>query len=156
LAARRLAWRRALAGSGRLVAVSAAVSLWWVAMLAIQSRYGADVLAYSETLESVSFTATSSEVARGLGYWLFYIRDAFAPATSSSGPYQEHPALIVVGFLLTASGALGLVTTSWRHRPFALALLACGFFLAVGVHPYDDPSPLMHLVRDSSLGLALR
>ena len=51
------------------------VSLWWIAMLPIQGRHGADVLSYSETLEAVSFTSVSTETLRGLGYWLFYIRD---------------------------------------------------------------------------------
>ncbi len=58
------------------------VSLWWIAMLGVQGRYGADVLAYSESLEAVSFTSNSSEVLRGLGYWLFYLRDAYAATTS--------------------------------------------------------------------------
>ena len=44
----------------------------------IQGRRGADVLAYSESLESVSYTSTSPEVWRNLGYWLTYVRDAYA------------------------------------------------------------------------------
>ena len=39
-------------------------------MVSIQGRRGADVLAYSESLKSVSFTSTSTEVWRDLGYWL--------------------------------------------------------------------------------------
>ena len=40
---------------------------------------GADVLAFSETLDAVSLTSTSTETLRGLGYWLFYIRDTAIP-----------------------------------------------------------------------------
>ena len=156
LASRRLAIRDALFGSFRLLAVSASVSLWWVLMLGVQSKYGADVLAYSETLESVSFTATSTEVVRGLGYWLFYIRDAFAPATASSLAYQENLFVMAAGYALVCLGAFGFVVSRWRHRWYAAALFATGAFLAIGVHPFDDPSPLMRVIRDGSLALALR
>ena len=54
-------------------------------MLAVQSRHGADVLSYSETLEAVSFTSVSTETLRGLGYWLFYIRDPVGFATTRVG-----------------------------------------------------------------------
>lgn len=154
--ARRLEVRTALKGAARLTVVSASVSLWWVLMLGVQSKYGADVLAYSETLESVSFTATAPEIARGLGYWLFYIRDSFAPATASSVPYQENTVVIIAGYLLVAFGVLGVVVSRWRHRWYAAAMFGAGAFLAIGVHPFDEPSPLMSIVRDSSLGLALR
>ena len=42
-------------------------------------------LSYSETLEAVSFTSVSTETLRGLGYWLFYIRDPFGFATERLG-----------------------------------------------------------------------
>ena len=75
--------------------LSLAVSLWWIAMLMIQGKRGADVLAYSESLESVSFTSTSTEVLRGLGYWLFYIRDAFGATTTASFDYLASVKVIV-------------------------------------------------------------
>ena len=81
---RSITWRRALATAAKVSVLSIAVSLWWIAMLMIQGKRGADVLAYSESLESVSFTSTSTEVLRGLGYWLFYIRDAFGATTTAS------------------------------------------------------------------------
>ena len=57
-------------------------------MLSIQGRFGADVLAYSETLDAVSLTSTSTETLRGLGYWLFYVRDPFGFTTTSSVDYM--------------------------------------------------------------------
>ena len=51
-------------------------------MLLVQSRWGAPVLLYSETLEDVSRNSTGPEVFRGMGYWLFYGRDAFAATTT--------------------------------------------------------------------------
>ncbi|MDO8362724.1 MAG: alpha-(1-_3)-arabinofuranosyltransferase family protein [Actinomycetota bacterium] len=153
---KRLSTRRVLATTGRLAVLSGAVSLWWVTMLSVQGTNGADVLAYSETLDAVSLTSTSTEVMRGLGYWLFYIRDPYASATTSSIPYQESPKLIVVGFALLMLCALGFLATRWAARRFAVALVALGVVLSVGVHPFQHPAPLLSLIRDTGLGLALR
>ena len=71
---RRIGWSRAATTAVRIGVLSIVVSLWWIVAVVIQGRRGADVLAYSESLESVSFTSTSTEVWRGLGYWLTYIR----------------------------------------------------------------------------------
>ena len=54
----------------------------------IQGRQGADLLAYSESLEDVSLTATSVEVWRSLGYWLMYVRDPYAPTTTAGADYM--------------------------------------------------------------------
>ncbi|MET0663323.1 MAG: alpha-(1-_3)-arabinofuranosyltransferase family protein, partial [Ilumatobacteraceae bacterium] len=132
------------------------VSLWWIAMLLIQGKRGADVLAYSESLESVSFTSTSTEVLRGLGYWLFYIRDAFGATTTASLEYLASTRVIVFGIGLLAVVLSGLVFTTWQHRRYVALLIGAGLVLAVGVHPIDDPSPLMSvLVGDGEGGLAL-
>ena len=137
--------------------LSIGVSLWWIAMLMIQGRRGADVLAYSESLESVSFTSTSTEVLRGLGYWLFYIRDAFGATTTASLDYLASTKIIVAGLGLLALCLLGLVLTAWEHRRYAALLVASGTILAVGVHPIDDPSPVMSLlVGDGEGGLRWR
>ena len=76
-----ITWRRAATTAAKTSVLCLGVSLWWIVMLIIQGRYGADVLAYSESLKAVSFTSTSTEVTRGLGYWLFYVRDAYAATT---------------------------------------------------------------------------
>jgi arabinofuranan 3-O-arabinosyltransferase len=149
-------WRRVAATAGKVVLASTAVSLWWIAMLVVQGRHGADVLAYSESLESVSFTSTSTEVLRGLGYWLFYIRDAFMATTTASIDHLVSTRVILAGFLLVGAGLLGVVATRWAHRRYAAMLIGVGTILAVGVHPIDDPSPVMSLlVGDGEGGLAL-
>ncbi|RLE20011.1 MAG: hypothetical protein DRJ50_11415, partial [Actinobacteria bacterium] len=153
---RDISWRRALATAGKIALMSTVVSLWWIAMLVTQGRYGADVLAYSESLASVSFTSTSTEVVRGLGYWLFYIRDSFGATTTASLDYLISVKIIVIGFVLLGFCLLGLIATRWVHRRFAALLFGVGALLAVGVHPIDDPSPLMAaLVGDGEGGLAL-
>ena len=153
-------------GTGRLVrravaagAVSVAVSAWWLVGLWIQGRYGAPVLAYSETLPSTAATSTAPEVLRGLGYWLFYVRDDLVALTSASTPYQGHPIVLVAGLVLVALGVFGWhrAPTSWR-APVVLGGVV-GVVLAVGAHPFEDPSPLWRLAVEnprSAVSLALR
>ena len=151
-----ITWRRAAGTALRIGGLSLGVSLWWMAAVVIQGRRGADVLAYSESLESVSYTSTSPEVWRNLGYWLTYVRDGYAPTTSAGRDYMVSGRLIATGFVLLLIGLAGLVATRWAHRRFAVALVAVGVVLAVGVHPIDDPSPLMDLVLgDGTSGAAL-
>lgn len=152
-------WRDAALVAVRTAALSAGVSLWWIAMLLIQGRHGADVLPYSEALRDVALTSTAPEVWRGLGYWLFYVRDAFTAATSESLRYLTSTPVIAVSFAVPIIALAGLTFTSWVHRRFAALLVATGLVLAVGVHPIDDRSPLMRLLTGSDedgLALALR
>ena len=153
---RLITWRRAVSTALRIGALSLAVSLWWIVMLVVQGRQGADVLAYSESLESVSLTSTSPEVWRGLGYWLTYVRDAYAATTTAARDYMVSGRLIATGFLVLLVGLAGLVLTRWRDRAFAVGLVVVGVVLGVGVHPIDDPSPVMDaLVGDGTSGAAL-
>ena len=84
----------------------------------VQSRYGADVLAYSETVQAVSSTSLASEVLRGLGYWLFYGGDVTGRWTGASTPYLQSPGLIGLGFALAGLGLLGILFVRWRERTF--------------------------------------
>ncbi len=153
---RRVGWIRAMTTAARIGVLSLVVSLWWIAAVVIQGRRGAEVLAYSESLESVSFTSTSTEVWRGLGYWLTYIRDPFAPTTTAATDHMLSGRLIAGGFVLLVIALLGVVLTRWRERRFAIALIVTGVVLGVGVHPLGDPSPLMDvLAGDGETGLAL-
>ena len=152
-------WREALVVGARTALLSIGVSLWWIAALVVQGRYGADVLPYSESLADVSFTATSAEVWRGLGYWLFYIRDPYGATTTASLRYLESSAAIAIAFVLPVIALGAFVWVRWAHRRFAMLLVAAGVVLAVGVHPIDDRSPLMRILTgdgESGLALALR
>ncbi len=114
------------------------------------------MLAYSESLESVSLTSTSPEVWRNLGYWLTYVRDAYAATTTAARDYMVSGRLIATGFVVLLVGLAGLVATRWRDRVFAVALVVVGVVLGVGVHPIDDPSPVMDLLLgDGTSGAAL-
>ena len=156
---RSIPWRRAISAALRIGGLSLGVSLWWIAMLAVQSRHGADVLSYSETLEAVSFTSVSTETLRGLGYWLFYIRDPSGFATTASANYLESGRIIAIGFALLLCCLAGIVLTKWSQRRYAALLVFTGIVLAVGVHPINNPSPLMSRFATSSrstLSLAIR
>ncbi len=152
-------WRRSVAVAMRVAVLSIGVSLWWIAMLLIQGEYGTDVLPYSESVADVSLTSTSAEVWRGLGYWLFYLRDPYAATTTESLRYLASAVALVVSFVIPIVCVAGLVWTRWTHRRFAALLIVTGVVLAVGVHPSNDRSPLMALLTgdgDGGLALALR
>ncbi|CAB4570182.1 MAG: DUF3367 domain-containing protein [Actinobacteria bacterium] len=151
-----ITWRTAVMTALKLGGISVVVSLWWMVMLVVQGRHGADVLAFSETLEAVSLTSTSTETLRGLGYWLFYVRDPYAFTTTAAIDHLGSTRVILAGYLLTALCLLGLALVRWSQRRFAAWLVVAGIVLAVGVHPIDQPAPLMAPLRDSALGLALR
>ncbi len=157
--ARVVTWREAAAIAMRTGVLCTLVSLWWMAMLVVQSRHGAPVLAYSETLADVSHSSTGSEVLRGLGYWLFYIRDPFGPATSSAIDYLTSTRMVAVGYAVTLTGLAGIAVTTSTFRRFAALLVAVGVVLSVGVHPIGASSPLISLLANddgSGLALALR
>lgn len=156
---RSLTWRQAAAAALRIGALSFVVSLWWIGMLVVQSRHGAAVLDFSETLEDVSRNSTGSEVLRTLGYWLFYQRDPIGPTTTASLPYLISLRTMFVSYLVPLVGLVGLGLVSWSQRRYAAMLIGAGMVLAIGVHPIDSPSPLMSLLTnddESGLALALR
>ena len=125
-------------------------------MQVIQGRQGADLLAYSESLEDVSLTATSVEAWRSLGYWLMYIRDPYAPTTTAGADYMTDLLTIVCGFVLVVVGLVGLAIIRFAARRYAIAVTFTGLVLAVGVHPFSDPSPIARLFRgDGQAGLSL-
>ncbi len=152
----RASWRQLAAAAGRLAVVGAAVSLWWIVMVAIQRRYGADVLAYSETLRDVSSTATSTEAMRGLAYWLFYMGDAYARTTTASAPYMTLPGLIVAGWSIVVAAVGSLAAVRWAHRQFAALCLATGVVLAVGPYPFGHSVPFWRLLGEGARPLAIQ
>ena len=156
---RAVSWREAAGVALRIVVLTVPVSLWWVTMLLIQGRFGAEILPYSESLADVSLTSTAPEVWRSLGYWLFYVRDPYAATTTESLRYLTSTASILVSYLLPIMCLLGLVWVRWAHRRFAGLLVAAGALLAVGVHPVGDRAPLMRAIAgddEGGLALALR
>jgi arabinofuranan 3-O-arabinosyltransferase len=131
----------------RLGAVTVGACTWWLAAVAVQGKWGADVLTYSETYASVTYTSSAAEVARGMGYWLAYV-DNPVPATTMARPYQHSPVLVALGFLLVAAGALGLAVTRWAPRRFAAWTAAAGILLAAA--GFDDDARIGRFLANHS------
>lgn len=154
---RRITPRHTLAVAGKIGALSTLLSAWWIVALWVQAWHGADVLAYSETVQAVSSTSTSPEVLRGLGYWLFYGGDANGAWNSASTPYTQSPALIALGFVITASSMAALRWVRGSERLWLAGLWLIGLSVAVGAHGSSVFSTLLRSGNGrSTILLALR
>ena len=156
---RSLSLRRAGAAAARIGALTAGVSLWWMAGLAVQGAYSLPVTRYTESYKAVADASTAPEILRGLGYWFFYGNDKLGAWIEPSVDYTQGLWLVFVGFGLVV-GTLALAAAlRWRHRGYFLLLLAVGALIGVGAHPWDGPSPagaLFKAFTRSDAGLALR
>ena len=145
-------WRTAILVAG--------VSLWWAWALAIESGYGLNVLGTTETVSAVAKTSLSSEVLRGLGYWFYYGADLAGPWAATSAGFTQDLWLIGLSFAVPLVALVAAVVVRWRQRFFFLVLIIVGMILAVGSHPYGDPSILGGVIKSfmtkTTAGLALR
>ena len=160
LVAKEVRFRQALRVTARTFALTLGTSLWWIAGLRMQGKFGLDVLKYSETVATVARTSTPNEVLRGLGYWFFYGQDRLGPWTEAARDYTQHSIVILAGYGLVTLMLLAAAFVRWRHRVFFLALLVVGVIISVGAYPYGSPTPLGALFKvfatGSTAGLALR
>ena len=156
---RSVSWKRAGAVAARIGALTAGVSLWWMAGLAVQGAYSLPVTRYTESYKAVADASTAPEILRGLGYWFFYGNDKLGAWIEPSVDYTQGLWLVFVSFgLVVGTLALGSALR-WRHRGYFLLLLAVGALIGVGAHPWDGPSPagaLFKAFTRSDAGLALR
>lgn len=157
---REISFRDGVAAAGRIGLAVVGCSLWWAGPLVVQSRYGPPVLQFSETLEVVASSASSTEAWRGLGYWVFYGGDKTGPWVSSAVRFMTAPGQILVGFILALVSLISIGTVRWAHRGYLLMLMVAGLGLTIGLHPYERPSVVGSVLRDlgegSTAGLALR
>lgn len=150
---------RIAAATGRVALLTMATNAWWIAGLSVQATHGVDVLRYTESVATTAAASSAPEVLRGLGYWFFYGDDATGPWIGPSRPYQTSLWLLAVTFAVPVLALTGAAVTRWRHRSFAVLLLIVGLVLAVGVYPYDAPSPFGRALRtflQSDIGMAMR
>ena len=150
----------ALGMSSRAVLAILVTSAWWMAGLYTQAGYGLNVLAFTETIETVASSSQASEVLRGLGNWFFYGQDALGPWIGPATAYTHSLWLIVVSFLVPILALVAASAVRWGHRGYFVTLILLGTTIAVGVYPYDHPSPWGTVFKDfaegSTAGLALR
>jgi arabinofuranan 3-O-arabinosyltransferase len=156
---RSVSVRDALGVLVRMGVLTLATSLWWMAGLWAQGRYGLPVLRYTETYEAVASSSSAPEVLRGLGYWFFYGRDKLGPWIEPSVEYTNRSWLLGLSYLLPILALTAAAAVRWRQRTYFLAVLGVGALLAVAGHPWDGASPLGALFTAftrTDAGLALR
>ena len=100
----------------KTVALTTGVSLWWIVMLNIQATYGAKLLSYSETLESVASTPHAFEVLRGFGYWLNYVGLDTLPLTTGALRVFTSTTAMAAGVLLVIIAMVSLALCRHRQR----------------------------------------
>ena len=149
----------ALAAGGRIAAVTAGASAWWVAGLVVQGRYGLPVLQLTENVDTVSAASQADEVIRGLGNWIFLSTDGTS-ALEQAAAYRDSWPVRMATVALPAAAVAVITAVRFRGRGLALGLLTLATVIAVGAAPIGDPSPYGSLWRrfseTSSVGLALR
>jgi arabinofuranan 3-O-arabinosyltransferase len=86
-------------------------------------------------------------------------RNVAVELPSAAEPYMEVGVVLAAGLLLVAIGLVGLARLPASVRRPAASVLVIGVVLAVGPHPFTDPSPLWSSAADnptSAISLALR
>jgi arabinofuranan 3-O-arabinosyltransferase len=151
---------RAVAGTvGRIGVLTAVTSLWWLAGLWAQGKYGIDILAYTETAKVVAAASLAPEVLRGLGYWFFYGGDRLGPWIEPGKDYTQRLWLIAVTYITPVLALFGGVMARWRERAYFALLVFAGVFISVGAYPWGHPpatGALWKRLLLSDAGLALR
>ncbi len=160
LVAREASWRRAWTVVWRVGLLSFLTSLWWFIPLAIEGKYGMNILRFTESIETVSKTALPFEVLRGLGNWFFYGKDRVGLWADARVDFTQRSLFIFVSLLIPALAVLAAGLLRWRHRAYFVLLALVGIAIAVGAEPYNDPSIAGGVYKtwalNSNLGFALR
>jgi hypothetical protein len=137
LVVRAASWREAGAFALRAALCAAAVSLWWVIPVVLQSRYGTNPLPFTEQPAGILSTPSVSESLRLLGFWFAYFGSAAGPSIGAAGNYLFDPAVIVATFLVPLAAIEGFARgRRFSYVPFLLLLLAVGVIcMSLGFPP---------------------
>lgn len=156
---REISARAAVAPLVRIGVLTLATSLWWMAGLSLQGRYGIDILRFTETYKTVSNSSSATEVGRSLGYWFFYGVDTLGPWFKAAETLtQSIPAVALSLAVPIVCIACGL-WTRFRYRIFFVGLVLAGLVVSVGAFPWDSPTPYGSVFKaftGTASGLALR
>jgi arabinofuranan 3-O-arabinosyltransferase len=159
LIVREASLRRVATVVAQIGLLTTATSAWWLAGLSIQATHGIDIVRYSESAEVVARTSVSFEVLRGLGYWFFYGGDKLQLWIEPSFQYTQRPWIIAVTFAIPIGALLAAGYGRWRHRTYFAVLFVVGSLVAMGAHPWFEPTPLGALTKaflGTERGLAFR
>lgn len=151
--------RRVIVTLAKVGLLTLSTSLWWIAGLWAQGRFGLPVIRFTESYRTVSEASTGPEVLRGLGYWFFYGRDKLGPWIEPSVDYTNRTLLLTLSFGLPICALIAAAFIKWRYRTFFVVIIAVGGFVAVGAHPWNGPSlagAVFKAFTRSDWGLSLR
>ena len=145
---REIAVRRALAAIGRIGALTIGVSLWWIAGLWAQGEYGIPILRYTETYETVAQARSRRSCCAGSGTGSSTATTSSAPGSSRASPTRSTCGSSVPATLpAIAWPASPPELCGGSQRGYFVALVAIGTIIAVGAHPFDDPTPYGSLFK---------
>ncbi len=161
------AWRRpagahrALLGAGKAAVLAVGVSLWWLAGVRLQGRYGLPVLQLTENVRTVALSSAPGDVLLGLGNWFFYGRDRTGWSVDQASSYAGGSDIVVLVSYAIPMLALGAAfVLRWVHRTYFALLIVLGTVVAVGAWPPEDLRPYGSLWKTitttTSVGLAFR
>ena len=160
LITKEVSWRALTTTVARIGLLCTSVSLWWIAGLWAEGKFGINILRYTETIPTVASTSSSSEVFRGLGYWYFYGKDRSSAWTSASLSYTTGELVPLFSLLLPTIAAIAALFVRWRYRTFAAVVAFLGVVIAVGSYPYSSPTPAGSVLKwfgeNTTVGLAMR
>ncbi len=137
-------WRALWSFGWRTALAAALVSLWWIAPLLIQSRYGVDFLAFTEQPGTIWSTTSLSESLRLMGYWVSYLGVGYSgtlrPYFGDGGVMLFKAPVVLATLLVPALAIAGLVwTRRRRYAPFCLLLLLVGLLVMSAGFPEGTP-----------------
>jgi len=139
------AWRDAWSFGWRTALATLGASLWWIAPIVAQLRFGIDFLRFTEPAGAIWATTSLSETFRLMGYWIAYIGVGFGgvvrPYLSDARDYL-FTAPVIVASLAVPGLVLGSFAWTRRRRYaafFLLLVLASALMMTVG---FPDGTPL--------------
>ena len=137
-------WRALWSFGWRTALAAALVSVWWIAPLLVQGRYGVDFLAFTEQPGTIWSTTSLSESLRLMGYWVSYLGVGYSgtlrPYFGDGGVLLFKTPVVLATLLVPALAVAGL---AWTHRrryaPFCLLLLLAGLLVMSAGFPEGTP-----------------
>jgi len=142
-----LPWRQLLAATGRCLALSLLVSLYWLVPAVLASATGSSIAAATEAPRDIAGPSSFAETVRLLGLWTLYGRSGPQPFMPRLVGYLTNPLVVVSTFLIPAAAAGAALFSRSRARVLAAYLLAVAVPVMVGLFPAGASSPFGRLLE---------
>src|SRR6478752_6596621 len=129
VATREVDWRRALGVTARIGVLTLFTSLWWIAGLWAQGKYGLNILKFTETLQVLAFFGAACVRWRHRAYFVLLTVVGVVVAVGAN-PYDDPSALGGRFKSFAESSSFGLALRSTSR---AVPLVALGLAVLLGV-----------------------